>query len=497
MTSSNISTHQLARVSELVSALMGLHFPEGRYIDLERGIESASIDFGFDNNIEGFIKWLTSSALTKSHIETLASHLTVGETFFFREKRSFEVLEREILPGLIQSKDGGEKRLRIWSAGCSTGEEPYSIAILLNRMIPDLKDWNITILATDINSRVLKKAAEGVYTDWSFRDTPPWVKEGYFKKTKEGAYEILPRIRKMVIFEYLNLAEDVYPSLLNNTNAMDLIFCRNVLMYFTTDTAKKSFNGFYKSLVDYGWLLVGPTDAMRSLSQEFVTVNFDSITLYRKDTKKTRTIEDLRQAIAPSYVPPVAVPYQPLPLAPAPETVPAYHKEPRVEKTEAGLEAYMEAREMFEQGRYRDVTEKLALLPENGRGDAKVISLLARAYANQGRLEDAIRWCKKAISVDTVNAGHYYLLATILQEQGQAEEAVKSLKKALYIDHNFVLAYFVLGNIMQKQGEMKLSRKYLKNALDLLSGYRPEEVLPESDGITAERLSEIIASMNQ
>jgi len=231
MTSSNISTHQLSRISELVSALMGLHFPEGRYIDLERGIESASIDFGFDNNIEEFIKWLTSAALTKSHIETLASHLTVGETFFFREKRSFDVLEREILPGLIQSKDGGEKRLRIWSAGCSTGEEPYSIAILLNRMIPDLKDWNITILATDINSRVLKKASEGVYTDWSFRDTPPWIKEGYFKKIKEGVYEILPQFRKMVSFEYLNLAEDVYPTLLNNTNAIDLIFicCRQDL----------------------------------------------------------------------------------------------------------------------------------------------------------------------------------------------------------------------------------------------------------------------------
>ena len=302
MTSSNISTHQLSRISELVSALMGLHFPEGRYIDLERGIESASIVFGFDNNIEEFIKWLTSAALTKSHIETLASHLTVGETFFFREKRSFDVLEREILPGLIQSKDGGEERLRIWSAGCSTGEEPYSIAILLNRMIPDLKDWNITILATDINSRVLKKASEGVYTDWSFRDTPPWIKEGYFKKIKEGVYEILPPFRKMVSFEYLNLAEDVYPSLLNNTNAIDLIFCRNVLMYFSTDTAKKSVNGFYKSLVDGGWLLLGPTDAMKPLSPEFVTVNFDNITLYRKDTKKTQAIEDLRQAIIPSYM---------------------------------------------------------------------------------------------------------------------------------------------------------------------------------------------------
>ena len=488
MTSSNISTHQLSRISELVSAVMGLHFPDDRYSDLERGIESASIDFGFDN-IEEFIKWLTTSSLTKRDIEILASHLTVGETYLFRDKRSFEVLEREILPGLIQSRDGGEKRLRIWSAGCSTGEEPYSIAILLNRMISDLKDWNITILATDINPRALKNAEEGVYNEWSFRDAPPWLKEGYFKEIKKGIYEILPDIRKMVIFEYLNLAEDVYPSLLNNTNAMDLIFCRNVLMYFSKDTAQKAVNGFYKSLTDYGWLLIGPADAMRSLSLNFVAVNFENITLYVKDTKKTRTIEDLRQATPPPYAPPRIEPYQPRPIAPAP----AYHKVPGVEKTEA----YTEAKKMFELGRYREATETLAGLPENCMGDPKVVSLQARAYANQGRLDDALKCCKKAISVDTVNAANYYLLATILQEKGQAEEAVKSLKKALYIDHNFVLAYFVLGNIMHRQGEMKSSRKYLKNALDLLSRYRPEEVLPESDGITAERLSEIIASMNQ
>lgn len=493
---SNISNHQLSQISKLVSARMGLHFHEARWVDLKRGIESASTDFGFEN-INEFVKWLTSVALTKSHIETLASHLAVGETYFFREKKSFELLEEEILPGLIQSRGKNERRLRIWTAGCSTGEEPYSIAMLLNKIIPDLKDWNIMILATDINPRALKKAAEGIYTEWSFRDTPPWVKKGYFKMIKQGVYEIIPQIRKMVNFEYLNLAEDVYPSLINNTNAMDLIFCRNVLMYFSPDTAKKSINGFYNSLIDKGWLLVGPTDVMRPLSSQFVTVNFDNITLYRKDTKNTQTIEDLRQPITPSYVPPRAEPDQPFIFTPVPETFPAHSQEPEVEKTEVGADPYMEAKGMFEHGRYAEAAEKLTGLPMNGNDDPKIFSLLARTNANQGMLEDALKWCKKAISVDTVNATHYYLLATILQERGQAEEAVESLKKALYLDQNFVLAYFVLGNIMQRQGKSKISRKYLKNALELLSTYRPEDVLPESDGITAERLSEIIASMNQ
>lgn len=476
--------HQLSRISELVSARMGLHFPEGRWHDLGHLIEAASRDFDFDN-IEEFIKWLTTSSLTKGDIEILASHLTVGETYFFREKRSFEVLEGEILPGLIQSRQGREKRLRIWTAGCSTGEEAYSIAIMLSRAIPDLKDWNITILATDINPRVLKKAAEGVYNDWSFRDNPPWVRERYFRKKKEGAYEILPQFRKMVSFEYLNLAEDVYPSLLNNTNAMDLIFCRNVLMYFSPDRAGKTIQGFYNSLVDNGLLVVGPTDAMKSLSTQFVPVNFDYFTIYRKDINKPQPVEEMRRAITPTYVPPVKI--EPEVAYLPTETLGTKN----VEKTEP--DPYLEARMMFEQGCYREAAERLA--GQTASADPKGISLLARVYANQGRLDDALDWCRKAISVDTVNAGHYYLLATILQEQGQPEEAIKSLKKALYLDQDFVLAYFVLGNIMQRQGEVKSSRKYFKNALHLLSRYRPEELLPESDGITAERLSEIIVSV--
>src|SRR3972149_7870675 len=120
----------------------------------------ASGNFGFDDS-EAFIQWLRSSSPDRKHIEVLASHLTVGETYFFRDNDVYKALEDRILPELITSRHTGEKRLRIWSAGCSTGEEAYSIAILLTRMMADLKDWNITILATDINPGALKKASEG------------------------------------------------------------------------------------------------------------------------------------------------------------------------------------------------------------------------------------------------------------------------------------------------------------------------------------------------
>ena len=167
----------------------------------------------------------------------MASYLTIGETYFFRVEPDFNALENHILPELIHLRKDTGKYLRIWSAASSTGEEPYSLAILVRKLIPDIKDWNITILATDINTRSLAKAEKGIYGNWSFRNNPEWLKKIYFTPLLDERYQINRNIKDMVSFFYLNLARDTYPSLLNNTNGMDIIFCRNVLMYFTPELA--------------------------------------------------------------------------------------------------------------------------------------------------------------------------------------------------------------------------------------------------------------------
>lgn len=269
---------------------MGLRFPKERWRDLERGIRSAAPEFGFKDT-PSCIHWLLSAPLTKSQIEILASHLTIGETYFFRDKKVFEILEQHILPEFLRLRQASEKRLRIWSAGCCTGEEPYSIAILLSQIIPEWKDWNITILATDINPCFFQKASGGVYNEWSFRETPLWIKERYFERREDGCFEILPFIRKMVTFSYLNLAEDTYPSPFNNTNAMDLIFCRNVLMYFDTEHEKNVIQNLYRSLVEGGWLIVSPSETSHLLFSQFVTVNFPEVVIYKKDDHRPQTVE--------------------------------------------------------------------------------------------------------------------------------------------------------------------------------------------------------------
>ncbi len=227
-----VSVARWSQLSEFIAEKMALHFPRERWEDLQRGLASAAQEFGHADAAE-CIDWLLAAPSTQAQLQVLASHLTIGESYFLRDRPTLEALTGHIVPELIRARRGREQRLRIWSAACCTGEEPYSLAILLHEALPELHDWQVTITATDINPRFLHKAAAGIYGEWSFRDAPPWLKQRYFTPTADGRYAIAPRIKKLVNFAYLNLAQDVYPSLATDTNAMDVIFCRNVLMYFT------------------------------------------------------------------------------------------------------------------------------------------------------------------------------------------------------------------------------------------------------------------------
>jgi|LQYC01.1.fsa_nt_gi chemotaxis protein methyltransferase CheR len=499
-----ISDILLARLSDFVAAAMGLHFPKERWGDLKRGALNAARDFHF-NDPEQCVQWLLSSAITKHQIEILASHLTVGETFFFREQKSFETLEKHLLPALINSRRRTDQRLRIWSAGCCTGEEPYSIAISIARLIPVLTEWNITILATDINPHFLKKATQGEYKEWSFRNTPPKVKESYFI-SKDRHYTIIPHLKKLVTFGYLNLAEDVYPSLVNSTNGMDIIFCRNVLMYFTPEQAVRVIKNLYHSLVDGGWLLTSPSDASSGLYSRFATINFTGVTVYKKESNRIPVKEAIpftpvREETAVPFIPPRDLKVQPLsdiqyaPPLPQEDSKPLPLKVETIAGRKPETTLYEKGLSLYQQGQYSEAIKKLLECLSHLQDVPKVYSLLVRAYADQGQIREALEWCEKAITADALNPGLYYLKATILQEQGAIEEAIGYLKRALYLDQDFVLAHFALGNLASQRGNLKASGKHFNNALSLLKTYEQEEILPESEGVTAGRLREIITGI--
>jgi chemotaxis protein methyltransferase CheR len=499
----------LAQLSKLVSDQMGLHFPKGRWLDLLRGIRSASQEFGF-SDVEKCIHWLLSKQLKKRQIEILALHLTVGETYFLREPKLFDALEKHIIPNLIKERRKTNKRIRIWSAACCTGEEPYSIAIELMRLLPDINDWNITILATDINTHFLKRASEGVYRQWSFRGTPYWLQENYFKKTEEGFFEILPKIKRMVKFQYLNLVEDSYPELMNDTNAMDLIFCRNVLMYFTPDQVNRVIDRLYRSILETGWLIVSSSETSHILYKQFVTVNFPGAICYQKDSQIKEQEEKIKEYV-PQVIPELTKNESTLDSfkrifdtdkkyevkdTKNPVVQNVKLKEEKVnQKTE--LIEYHDALEFFKLGHYEQTIEKALEVLSIQKENADAMMLLAKAYANQGKLNDALIWSEKAIKINKLNPEFHHLNAVILQEQGLIEEAMKSLKKTIYLEPNFILAHFMLGNLFRQQGSNKESNKYFENALTLLNNHETEQILPESEGMTAGRLREFIVAMTQ
>lgn len=474
-----ISNELLAQLSVFVAARMGLHFPQERWRDLARGIHSTAREFDFETD-ESCARWLLSAPIDKSQLETLARHLTIGETYFFREGKALEALTENILPCLIRARQEGEQRLRIWSAGCSTGEEAYSIAMLLDRLFAQIKSWQVTVIATDINPRVLQKASAGVYSEWSFRGTPAWVKENYFERRKGDRYEILPRIKQMVKFSYLNLAEDTYPSLLNNTNVLDVIFCRNVLMYFTREQAQKVVNNFSLSLVEGGWLIVSPSELSSELFSEFTPVNFPGAILYQKECAASRVRLAARDIENDA------------PALPAQAFVVESVAETERDVAHSPAATYDEALAFYQQGRYRETEEILHKLISIGQDDIAAHALLARTLANQGQHIEALQSCERAIAIDKTNPVIHYLRATILQEQDQIEEAARALRRSLFLNHTFVLAHFALGNLTRQQGRLRESKKHFENALALLGAYKPEDTLPESDGITAGRLAEIL-----
>jgi chemotaxis protein methyltransferase CheR len=488
---------QWSQLSAFIAERMGLHFPRELWDDLRRGVAGAAQELGFED-AAACVGRLLSAPPTKAQLQVLASHLTIGETYFFRDRQTLKALAENILPELIRARRGREQRLRIWSAACCSGEEPYSLAILLRQELPDLPDWQVTITATDINARFLHKAAAGIYGEWSFRNAPAGLKERYFNRTADGRFAIVPEIKKLVTFAHLNLAEDTYPSFATDTNAMDVIFCRNVLMYFTPAQVSKVIGNLHRTLVEGGWLVVSPSEASHALFPQFISVNFPGAILYQKSNATPRA----EQRWVPAQLSEIAEFVAPatethLPWAPSALLVqlsPALPPEAPV-AIEISPAPYAVAESFYHQGCYAEAVDALVASFAQHAPDPQAFSLLARALANQGQLADAQAWCDRWIAADKLDPAGHYLRAVVLLEQGDPEQARSSLQRALYLHPDFVLAHFALGNLARRRGKTGEAGRYFANALRLLRGHEPNNLLPESEGLTAGRLTELITSV--
>jgi len=531
------------RFRDLVLERSGLYFPEKKKTSLEAGLLKAltvsPLDFTKEgNNLDAYYNLLRdkNDPAGKAEMERLIHTLTIGETHFFRDEPQFDALAAQVLPAIIDRKRAAaaavdpkiQPQLRIWSAGCATGEEPFSLAILLKELLPDIDRWHILILATDINQDSLACARQGLYSEWSFRETrakalrPRFFTYAPATKSGSGAgrYRLRNDIRPMVTFALLNLVEDDYPAIHNNTVSMDLILCRNVTIYFTEEATRQIVQRFYEVLVEGGWLVVGHSEPSPVVYRAFQTRTFSNTLLYQKTNKSQqwpanresnpvawewldRTDDlDSQQPEDPSSLafnnqhldpppngtstfsistassPPVSVNSQPVHLTTA---SPQSSKDP-----------YELAGLLLSKGYVKEAIDKLHRKLIDDPNFAPAHSLLGRAYANMGRWADAEHWCQKALEIDRLLAEPYYILGLVYQHEDQHEPAISMLKKAVYLDRQAPLPHFNLAMLHKKLGQSKKAKRAFQNALSTLEKYPPDTIIPDSGGATAKHLTQIV-----
>jgi chemotaxis protein methyltransferase CheR len=470
----------LATVAELVEARSGLHFVGGRRPELASKATRIFAESGCAT-WDAYLACLSGSS-GGPMLGQLIEALTVGETYFFRHRPYFDLLEREVLPQLIAERRQ-TRQLRLWSAGCATGEEAYSLAILVRRLLPDLDDWHVSILATDLNHTFLAQAREGLYGEWSFRGADEGFKAANF--TPEGRrYRIRPEVARLVRFAQLNLAADGYPSPADGIANLDLILCRNVLIYFASDLSSRIVARLRAALVPEGWLVLGPSDALPGLLSGFEPHAGHDAILYRRVADERPRPSSHRSVSRDELVPasasvrrarelPASITRSPVhPLAETPA---------RPNHAVAGDGGIVGSRA---EGRGGCVS---------GDVDWEEAWQAGRASAAQGRFEEAEAHCCRATTRGALRAEPFYLLGILRQARGDEADALEAFRKALYVDRAFVPALLAVAAVYRHGGQPDRARRALARAQRLLIGRSDAEVILAEEALTVGRLRDALS----
>ena len=419
--------------------------------------------------------------------------LTTAETYFFRDRGQFALLRDRILPALIEQRRRcaglGSSGLRLWSAGCSTGEEAYSLAILLKELLPNCDREAVTIWGTDINQAALDRAEQGLYGNWSFRHVDADLQRRYFQACRLG-WQLNDEIREMVTFRYGNLVQDRLSDLSANLYDVDLILCRNVFVYFSTDAIATVLEKFRRSLRSDGYLMTGHTELHSHNLARWQTNVFKESLIYQPQPADLFTPAPTPKIPQPQQPPrtidnpgpqqptsPAKIPHPSLnPLTASLETTPSIQLPPVQNFEPASIDPSFETvrqllRQAENQFRHKAYTaaiqtaEKiLAQYPRH----FDACCLLARAYANSAAYTKAMDYCKQALAVNPCAIAPHYLLAHIAEEQQDIEGAKIFLKRIIYLSPTSISAYLELGSLYESEGNITRARKMRVVAVELL-----------------------------
>jgi len=456
----------------------GLYFKDHDLRNLENAISARMKERGI-HSLPGYYAYLTTSDEKENEFRELLNLITINHTYFFRNEPQFKAFSEKVLPEVIAQKlreaSGEEKpSLRIWSAGCATGEEAYSIAMVVNDLITDIESWDVHILATDASENALQGARKGLYRQNSSKHVDEEHIARYFTKESDK-YAVRDTIKNMVTFAYLNLMDEEYPA------GFDVIFCRNVVIYFEFETTLKVMNKLFSSLTDDGYMFIGYSETLQFMQDRLHMVSWKDAIYYRKGLPGKP--EKAAPPIPPKEEINIDEVLEEISRAEAEANIEAETKKaPPPEKIEDMIV------QIIKKIHTKDYDGALALAEEAISADRKALDpyfLAAEIFINQGKTDEAKSKLTNVLKIDSLFAPAYYLYGCIYMEENDPENAKKNLKKALFIDKKFLLAHFYLAQVFKSEGRARDAIREYRNTLKLLSGESPGDIVAYSGGFNA------------
>lgn len=501
---------------DLIQTRTGLFFPESKFYAIEK-ILQANFENATFENFSDYVLFLESAGGERP-LKNLISLLTTNETYFFRGKSHFALLEKHILPKIIQREAAAAKNISIWSAGCSTGEEPYSIAILLKKLIPHVDQWNVRILGTDIDEGALNKAVKGEYGQWSFRGLDSGMIMDSFGKTGD-VYCVHQSYKSLVSFQIHNLILDQPPRAETRDGKFDIIFCRNVTIYFKKETTKVLASKFYSVLREGGYLIVGDAEHSAENYPLFKSKTFPGAIIYQKNGDEDPTLVldmPLYQGLHFSkknkgHEFPVNGDGTRLIIKHARRKKAGQEREGllkfiqrnRSKRTQQGISLkvlekqmktiekqntsveerriFNEAMQYYFEKQYEMAIDRFLRIVDINPETASACWMLAHIASNRGDFEEAIAWAERSIKIDSLLKEPYYTLSTIYMARGELDRAMERIKKALYIDQEFILGHFVMGSIFRLMRFSSEAEKCFQKVKNLVSSKATDEVIFETE----------------
>ncbi|HKO53720.1 MAG TPA: CheR family methyltransferase [Polyangiaceae bacterium] len=490
---SEASSVDVGRFRAAVALRTGLWFDDGKLeflaTVLERRLRAQHDDSA------GYLARLERQGDVQTELREIAQELTVGETYFFRHNDQFRAFAELALPARIEAR-ASVRQLRFLSAGCSSGEEAYTLSMLTRqRLLEGCPPFDVSIQGVDINPRVIERARTASYSSWSLRETPESVQKQYFVVAGRD-YVLAKVIRDSVVFEEGNLvADDTWAP-----ESFDVIFCRNVLMYFTPENAQRVVKRFSRALAPGGYLFLGHAENLRGLSLDFELCHTHATFYYQRKPISTSTFAPVEplEASVPAPRAALALDWASTWLATVQRssdrirTLTAKNAEqPESDAVLPPPSARLDLRralELLSHERFSEALEALPRMPPNSSRDADEVLLRAALLTHCGRLEEAELACAELLALDGLNAFAHYLRALCCERRADTRTALECSQIAAYLEPSFAMPHLHWGLIARRTGDRSTALRELTQAVLLLQREHASRLLLFGGGFSREGL---------